>query len=129
MRPIAFAFLEGQSPEPFQSLGPTKQTHASSGFCRDSASLAEANQPDRLIPDGEPLKLALRSKDLDLRALFLQLGEKKPPMTGVLNLDVNAEGTLDDLMAKATLRATRIQSTEAAQFAPADGSLDIESPK
>ena len=44
----------------------------------------------------------------------------------MLNLDVNAEGTLDDLIAKATLRATRIQSTEAAQFAPADGSLDLE---
>ncbi len=88
--------------------------------------LAEANQPDRLIPDSEPLKLALRTKDLDLRTLFTQLGEKKPPMTGVLNLDVNAEGTLDDLVAMAALRATRIQSTEAAQFAPADGSLDLE---
>ncbi|MGA7392878.1 MAG: translocation/assembly module TamB domain-containing protein, partial [Terrimicrobiaceae bacterium] len=88
--------------------------------------LSEANQPDRLIPDGEPLKLALRSKDLDLRALFLQLGEKKVPVTGVVNLDVSAEGTLDDLMAKAALRATRIQSTEAQQLAPADGSLDIE---
>ena len=88
--------------------------------------LSEANQPDRLIPDGEPLKLALRSKDLDLRALFIQLGQKRPPVTGVVNLDVSAEGTLDDLMAKAALRATRIQSTEAQQFAPADGSLDIE---
>ena len=80
--------------------------------------LAEANQPDRLIPDGEPLKLALRTKDLDLRTLFIQLGEKKPPATGVVNLDVNAEGTLDDLIAKAALRATRIQSTEAEQVRP-----------
>ena len=88
--------------------------------------LAEAKQPERLIPDGEPLKLALRTKDLDLRTLFIQLGEKKPPMSGVLNLDVNAEGTLDDLVARATLRAARMQSTEAAEFAPADGSLDFE---
>ena len=88
--------------------------------------LAEANNPDRLIPDSEPLKLALRTKDLDLRTLFIQLGEKKPPITGVVNLDVNAEGTLDDLVAKATVRATRIQSTEATEFAPADGSLDLE---
>ena len=87
---------------------------------------AEANQPDRLIPDGEPLKLTLRSKDLDLRALFIQLGEKKPPATGVVSLDINAEGTLDDLTAKAALRATRIQSTAAEQLAPADGSLDID---
>ncbi|HEY5707737.1 MAG TPA: translocation/assembly module TamB domain-containing protein [Terrimicrobiaceae bacterium] len=88
--------------------------------------LAEASQPDRLIPDGEPLKLAFRSKDLDLGSLFVQLGEKKPPVTGVINLDVNAEGTLDDLIASANLRATRIQSTEAERFAPADGSLDLE---
>jgi TamB, inner membrane protein subunit of TAM complex len=88
--------------------------------------LAEANQPDRLIPDSEPLKLALRSKDLDLRTLFLQLGEKNPPVTGAINLEVNAEGTLDDLIAKAALRATRVQSTGAEQFAPADGSLDVE---
>ena len=44
--------------------------------------LAEANNPDRLVPDSEPLKLALRTKDLDLRTLFIQLGEKKPPVTG-----------------------------------------------
>jgi autotransporter translocation and assembly factor TamB len=88
--------------------------------------LAEANQPDRLIPDNEPVKVSLRTKDLDLRTLFIQLGEKKPPVTGLINLDVNAEGTLDDLIAKATLRATRIQSTEASQFAPADSSLNLE---
>ncbi len=88
--------------------------------------LAEANQPDRLIPDSELIKVSLRTKDLDLRTLFIQLGEKKPPVTGLINLDVNAEGTLDDLIAKAALRATRIQSTEATKFAPADGSLNLE---
>jgi autotransporter translocation and assembly factor TamB len=88
--------------------------------------LAEASRPDRLIPDSESIKLSLRTKDLDLRTLFIQLGEKKPPVTGFINLDVNAEGTLDDLIARAALRATRFQSTEATQFAPADGSLDLE---
>jgi hypothetical protein len=88
--------------------------------------LAEANNPDRFVPDSEPLKLALRTKDLDLRTLFIQLGEKKPPISGVVNLNVSAEGTLDDLVASAALRATRIQSADATQFAPADGSLDLE---
>jgi autotransporter translocation and assembly factor TamB len=89
--------------------------------------LAEANNPDRLVPDSEPLKLALRTKDLDLRSLFIQLGEKKPPVTGIVNLDISAEGTLDDLTAKAALRATRIQSPDAPQVDPADVSLDLES--
>jgi autotransporter translocation and assembly factor TamB len=89
--------------------------------------LAEANNPDRLVPDSEPLKLALRTKDLDLRSLFTQLGEKKPPVTGIVNLDISAEGTLDDLTAKAALRATRIQSPDAPQVDPADVSLDLES--
>jgi hypothetical protein len=88
--------------------------------------LREVNQPDRLLPDSEPLKLALRTKDLDLRTFFIQLGEKNPPLTGVINLDINAEGTLNDLIAKATLRANRLQSTQATQFAPADSSLDLE---
>jgi autotransporter translocation and assembly factor TamB len=89
--------------------------------------LAEANNPDRLVPDSEPLKLALRTKDLDLRSVFIQLGEKKPPVTGIINLDISAEGTLDDLIAKAALRATRIQSPDAPQVDPADVSLDLES--
>ncbi len=88
--------------------------------------LSEVQQPDRLIPDNEPLKLTLRTRDLDLRKLSTQLGQKKPPVTGIVNLDVNAEGTLDELLARATLRASRLQSTDAAQFAPADGSLDLE---
>ncbi len=88
--------------------------------------LSEVQQPDRLIPDNEPLRLALRTRDLDLRKLFTQLGQKKPPVVGIVNLDVTAEGTLDDLIARATLRASRLQSTDAAQFAPADGSVDLE---
>ena len=88
--------------------------------------IAEAKDPARLVPDNEPLKLALRSKALDLRALFTQLGETKPPVAGIVNLDVNAEGTLDDLVARAALRATRIQSPDAPQVDPADVSLDLE---
>ena len=88
--------------------------------------LAEVQHPDRLIPNNEPLKLALQTRDLDLRNLFNQLGQKKPPVTGIINLDVNASGTLDQLTAKATLRATRVQSPDAAQLDPATISLDLD---
>ena len=88
--------------------------------------LAEVQHPDRLIPNDEPLKLALQTRELDLRRLFTQLGKKKPPVTGIVNLDVNAGGTLDELTAKATLRATRIQSPDASQLDPATISLDLD---
>ncbi len=88
--------------------------------------LAEVQHPDRLIPNNEPLKLALQTRELDLRQLFTQLGQKKPPITGIVNLDVNAAGTLDELTAKATLRATRIQSPDASQLEPAVISLDLD---
>ncbi|HEU4679938.1 MAG TPA: translocation/assembly module TamB domain-containing protein, partial [Terrimicrobiaceae bacterium] len=89
--------------------------------------LAEAQKPDRLIPDNEPLKLALRTRDLDLRRLFSQLGQTKPPITGIVNLEVNAQGTIDELLANANLRATRLQIPDAEQFDPAALSLDLES--
>jgi hypothetical protein len=88
--------------------------------------LAEASRPGRLVPDNEPLKADLRTRALDLRTLFTQMGENKPPVIGIVNLDVNAEGTLDDLVAKAALRASRLQSPEAPQVDPADVSLDLE---
>ena len=88
--------------------------------------LAEVQHPDRLIPNDEPLKLALQTRELDLRKLFTQLGQKKPPVIGMVNLDVNAGGTLDELTAKATLRATRIQSPDASQLDPATISLDLD---
>jgi translocation-and-assembly-module (TAM) inner membrane subunit TamB-like protein len=88
--------------------------------------LAEVQHPDRLIPNNEPLKLALQTRDLDLGRLFTQLGQKKPPVTGIINLDVNAGGTLDELTAKATLRGNRIQSPDASQLDPATISLDLD---
>jgi autotransporter translocation and assembly factor TamB len=88
--------------------------------------LAEVQHPDRLIPNDKPLKLALQTRELDLRKLFTQLGQKKPPVTGIVNLDVNAGGTLDELAAKATVRATRIQSPDASQLDPATISLDLD---
>ena len=87
--------------------------------------LYEANDPDKLLPDNEPIKFALRTNSLDLRALFAQL-DQKPPLTGVVNLEARGEGTLQELSAKTSLRATRIQSPEAPKFDPADLSLDLE---
>jgi len=88
--------------------------------------LDKASNVNMLIPSNEPLTLALQSANVDLAALARNLGEKNPPVTGRVNLNVNAHGTIDDLLAKVALRATSIQSTAAANFAPADVSVDLD---
>ena len=87
--------------------------------------LAEAQKLEKLVPADEPLTVALKTKDLNLRALFAQLGQD-PPVVGTVNLDISAQGTTDDLVANVTLKATGLQSTAAAEFAPADLTLDLE---
>lgn len=87
--------------------------------------LAEAAKLDKLLPTNEPLSVKLRTRDLSLRTLFNQLGEKNPPITGTVNLTVDANGTIDDLIATVALRATQLQSTAAENFAPADVSLNL----
>lgn len=82
--------------------------------------LAQVQNPNALIPNDQPLRLTLRTDNLDLRTLLTQLGQRPPPVTGTVNLAVNAEGTLNELLANVSLRANRLQSTAAANFAPAD---------
>ncbi len=95
------------------------------GYVEMPLHLAQSQNLDLLIPSNEPLKLSLTTKDLNLRTLFLQSGQKTSPLLGQINLNINAEGTIDELIAKLNLRATGIQSTAAAEFAPADISLDL----
>jgi len=80
---------------------------------------------EEIIPPREPLNVTLKTRDLNLRTLFRQLGQEKPPLFGVVNLDLEAHGTLDDLESKTTLRATGLQSPDANNFAPADLALDL----
>lgn len=86
--------------------------------------LGQVQNPDQLVPNDQPLRLTLRTDNLNLATLLGQLGQRPAPITGIVNLAVNAEGTLNDLIANVALRANRLQSTAAAQFAPADISFD-----
>jgi len=79
----------------------------------------------KLLPGDEPLSVVLRTNNLDLRTLFSQLGQSQPPITGTVNFTCDASGTLDRLAVASSLRATRLQSPQAANFDPADVSLDI----
>jgi hypothetical protein len=88
--------------------------------------LDKASNINTLLPSNEPLTLSLQSTNVDLAAVARNLGQKTPPVTGRLNLNVNARGTFDDLLAHVTLRATSIQSTAATNFAPADVSVDLD---
>ncbi len=87
--------------------------------------LAEVRNPARLIPADEPLSLVLKTRDLKLRPLFLQLDKKSPPLEGVINLDADLRGTLDKLDGKIAVRADGLQSPNAKQFAPASVELDL----
>ena len=87
--------------------------------------LTQFKNPEQIIPDDQPLKLAFQSGEVDLKKLFLQLGQKDPPMGGTVQLNFNAEGVLKDLVANLSLRANKLQSTKAAEVAPADLALDL----
>lgn len=87
--------------------------------------LAEAQDVDKLVPDDQPLNVALKTRDLNLRTLLTQLGQDPPPVVGTVNLDITAQGTVSELQAAVALRATGLQSTAAAEVAPADLSLDV----
>jgi len=78
------------------------------------------------IPVDQPLRVSLSTKDLNLRTLFAQLGQNKPPVIGMVNFDFDAEGTLAELIADANLKATGLQSTAAAEFDPATVSLGVD---
>lgn len=86
--------------------------------------LAQIQNPNALVPNDQPLRLTLRTDNLDLRTLLTQLGQRPPPVIGTVNLSVNAEGTLNELLADVNLRANRLQSTAAANFDPADVVFD-----
>ncbi len=87
--------------------------------------LAAMQDVAQLLPADEPLNVSLKTKDLNLRTLFTQMGQKDPPVIGTVNLDLTAQGTIDELQARLAFRATGLQSTAAAEVAPADVSLDL----
>jgi autotransporter translocation and assembly factor TamB len=86
--------------------------------------LAQYQDVNRLLPNDQPMSVSLRTRALNLRTLFAQLGQQKPPMTGTVDFTLDASGTLDTLAATANVRGTRLQSTAAAGFDPADVTFD-----
>ena len=105
--------------------------------------LAQTNNPDLLIPDEGPVKIALASRDVSLARLFEQFAKLKPaektapqqktaklrkpakaagPVpSGTLNTTITAEGTIKDL----TASVSKLQSGTAQKLAPADVALDL----
>ena len=110
--------------------------------------LAQTGHPDLLIPDGGPVKITLHSKDLNLKTLFDQLAQLKPPktapkqktaqlkktgkkpdpspLTGTVSTTITAEGTVKNLVANVSVRATKLQAGAADKLAPADVALDLD---
>ncbi len=123
----ALAFLEGEIQVPLD--------------------LAQMSDLDRMIPDDRPVKIAMRSKDLNLKALFDQFAPRAPqktepkqktaqlkapakkpeaaPLTGTVNTTITAEGTVKNLVANVSLRGTKLQAGAAEKLAPADVVLDL----
>ena len=91
--------------------------------------LAHTGDPARLFPEDEPLNISLVSRGLSLAWLFEQFGKKSPPkeaaLTGTLDTTISAEGTIKNLVANVSLRASKVQSSAAAKLAPADLKLDL----
>lgn len=79
---------------------------------------------DALIPADAPIAAALSSKDVDLKILCEQFGQKSP-VIGLLNADISASGTRRNLVANASIRASKLQPVSAPEFAPADLTLDL----
>lgn len=87
--------------------------------------LGQASDPATLLPSGEPLGISLRSTGFDLGEFARNIGRKDFPLSGRMDLTLNAKGTLDDLLADLRLRATNLRSVAAKTIAPAEVSVDL----
>lgn len=87
--------------------------------------LVQFTKPDLLFPGDQPVSISLRTENLDLGRVFIQLGQKKPPMTGTLNMNASVSGTPDDPVADLSLRGAQLRSSEADSLAPATIAIDL----
>jgi autotransporter translocation and assembly factor TamB len=109
--------------------------------------IAHTTNLDLLFPDDGPVKIALVSRDLNLATIYAQFVKPKPPekakpqpktarlrkpdksktasLTGTMNTTIAAGGTVGNLLANVSVRAVKLQSTAAENFAPADAALDL----
>jgi len=89
----------------------------------DAANLKDVA---RAVPDDQPIKISLKSNEVDLKRLLQQLGQKEPPISGSAELGVNAEGTLRNLLAKVSVRSWQLRAKAAPDLAPAGVTLDFQ---
>ncbi|MGI8431703.1 MAG: translocation/assembly module TamB domain-containing protein, partial [Chthoniobacterales bacterium] len=76
----------------------------------------------KTFPPHGKVTINFQSENLDLAALFKNLG-KEPPVAGSLNLKFNAEGPLDQLGADLALKLQNVRADAAKQLKPTD--LDL----
>ncbi len=87
--------------------------------------LAHFGDVDQLIPNDGPVSVALKIPELSLAAIFRQLGRDDPPITGTVSGGVTAGGTIADLAAGISLRASNLASSAAQDVQPANVALDV----
>jgi hypothetical protein len=80
---------------------------------RDGGSL------EQRIPDNEPLEIALQTSRLEIARTAAGFGHTDLPVSGVVQMDFNANGTLDELKAALTLRAENLKSAYYSDLRPA----------
>ncbi|MGI8605105.1 MAG: translocation/assembly module TamB domain-containing protein [Verrucomicrobiales bacterium] len=87
--------------------------------------LNEWKNAGRLIPTDQPVKVMLRTKDLDLKNVAEQFGLKRPLISGVVDAGINAAGSIKNLTADATIRAREVRSPSFSKLAAAEIALDL----
>lgn len=78
------------------------------------------------VPLQEPVEVALRADDFDLRRLFDEIGIKEPPVTGRLNASVDVRGTLENPEAQIRLNAAGLRSAAVKDLQPASADVRID---
>ncbi|MEO6052888.1 MAG: translocation/assembly module TamB domain-containing protein, partial [Chthoniobacterales bacterium] len=89
-------------------------------------NLLTAQNVEQLIPNDQPLSIKLDTKSINLATLFPPQGEKKIPVTGILNINIDAQGTLHALQANAAIHLEKAHFTSARDIAPADISINAQ---
>lgn len=87
--------------------------------------LRTPTNPDSLIPPTGRIFANLTSDEINLETLLLQ-PKKTSPLNGTMKFSVNADGTLDNLVANILLRGRNLQSKATPAVAPANLELDCD---
>jgi autotransporter translocation and assembly factor TamB len=77
------------------------------------------------IPPNGNVTAIFQSENIDIKKLFEDFGAK-PPLSGVLNVKLNAKGTVADLVATADLQMRELRSADAPKLEPATFDLTAQ---